>query len=327
MTPRSTGRVALLAAGLCCMPAWSADDPAQSWLMRISKAARDLNYDGTFVYQQGEQLEAMRVIHRVKDRSTQERLVSLNGSPREIIRNDRVVWCYLPDEKRVVVEHRRAEAKQFPSLLPESLGKLGKNYEFALGSVGRIAGRPAQAVRIKPRDGFRYGYVLWADQESGLLLKAELIDREENPLEQFLFTQVRIGHDIGDDELRPSQSAGPMEWVTKTSPSSEKGPAAGRLYWRATELPRGFRLASHLSRDMPSRENLEEHLVYTDGLAAVSVFIERIVEGHATMMEGGSRMGAVHAFGRRADSHQITAVGEVPAATVNLIATSVVRQK
>jgi len=323
MKRSALGRMALFAAGLICLPAWSADNSAQSWLMRISKAARDLNYDGTFVYQQGERLETMRVVHRVRDDKTQERLISLNGSPREIIRNNHVVWCYLPDEKRVVVEHRRAEAKQFPTLLPESVEKLGKYYEIGLGPVGRIAGRAAQSVRIKPRDGYRYGYVLWADQDSGLLLKAELIDREENPLEQFLFAQVRIGHEIDDQDLRPSLSAGSMDWVTKTPPPTADAAAKDGSGWRAAQLPRGFRLARHLSNAAPNRENLEEHLVYTDGLAAVSVFVERIVEGQPIMMEGGSRMGAVHAFGRRIDSHQVTAVGEVPAATVGLIAASV----
>ena len=327
MNPRFAGRVAIIATCLGCAPAWSADGSAQAWLKRINAAARDLNYDGTFVYQQGPQLETMRIIHRVRDGSSQERLISLNGSPREIIRNNRVVWCYLPDEKRVAVEHRRAEAKQFPTILPESPEKLRKYYDLDLGMLSRVAGRSAQAVLIKPRDGYRYGYALWADQDTGLLLKAELIDSENTQLEQFLFTQVSIGQDISDDDLRPSQLAGPMEWIAKPLSTSSKSKDAPPLQWEAASLPRGFRLVSQLPRRQSNRENLEEHLVYTDGLAAVSVFVERIMEGQSSFMEGGSRMGAVHAFGRRLDNHQITAVGEVPAATVSLIASSIVRRE
>jgi sigma-E factor negative regulatory protein RseB len=326
MIHRPAGSVVFLATCLYAIPVWSAGESAEAWLKRINHAARDLNYEGTFVYQHGQQLDAMRIIHRVKNGSSQERLISLNGSAREIIRNDFVVWCYLPDEKRVVVEHRRPEARRFPTLLPDSIGALSENYTLQLGSTDRVAGRSVQLVMVKPRDGFRYGYQLWADQETGLLLKADLVDRDSNLLEQFLFAQIEIGRNIGDQALRPSHNDDNLDWVAPPTAPSRREPAAAPQ-WEATELPKGFRLASHRTRDDSARRNLTAHLVYSDGLAAVSVFVERLNSEKPILMEGASRMGAVHAFGRRVDDHHVTVVGEVPAATVGLIAGSISRRR
>ncbi|MFQ5546575.1 MAG: sigma-E factor regulatory protein RseB domain-containing protein, partial [Acidiferrobacterales bacterium] len=155
----------------------AAGDAAYDWLMRMNQATRMLNYDGTFVYQHGDQLEAMRIIHAVRDGSVRERLVSLNGSAREVIRDDQQVMCYLPDRKSIIVEHRFVgRDKSFPVILPESVTVLKKNYMIQLGAPGRVAGRAAQVVIIRPRDQYRYGYHLWADKETGLLLKADLVD-------------------------------------------------------------------------------------------------------------------------------------------------------
>src|SRR3954462_3035524 len=139
-----------------------AEDGAYEWLMKMDRAARTLNYQGTFVYQHGDLLETMRIIHGVNDGTVRERLVSLNGGAREIIRNGREVRCYFSDKNSLVVEYRQPNSKNFPAILPQQLSDLNQNYTIQLGVAGRVADRPAQLVVIKPKDAYRYGYQLWA---------------------------------------------------------------------------------------------------------------------------------------------------------------------
>lgn len=301
------------------LPAQAAED-AYAWLMKINQAARTLNYEGTFVYQSGGHLETMRIVHRVQDGRVEERLVSLTGAAREVIRTDNEVRCYLPDQKSIVVDHRRANGKSFPAIVPDRLRDLAENYVVELGRSGRVSGRPAQGVLIMPRDDFRYGYHLWADRETGLLLKADLINNKRNVLEQFMFTDIRIGADIPAAALVPQTAGAGMVWYRNSKEGME--PSAKPI-WQATRLPKGFKLSSSLRREMPTRSGPAEHLVYTDGLATVSVFVEKRAQGHAPASEGPSRMGALYVLGKTVEQHHLTVVGEVPAKTVALIGNSI----
>lgn len=297
-----------------------AGDAAHDWLMKINQAARMLDYEGVFVYQHETQLEAMRIIHKVENGAAHERLVSLNGAPREIIRNQREVTCYWPDKNSVMVEFRKADKQTFPAILPERIQDLDDYYAIRLGNVERVTGRPAQLVIVKPVDQYRYGYHLWADKETGLLLKADLLDTQGKILEQFMFTHINIGTKIPASALVPGVAGKGMVWhredeALKTTPAK-----AG---WTAAKLPKGFRLSAHISRQTLMRKRPVEHLVYTDGLAAVSVFVEKRGESSKPFMLGPSRMGAVNALGSRVDDYQVTTVGEVPAETIALIGGSV----
>ena len=294
-------------------------------LMRISRAARNLSYDGKFVYQRGTQLDAVRIVHRVDGEKVRERLVSLSGSPREVIRDDNVITCYLPDENSVLVEHRKASAKSFPSLLPEKLPDIESNYVVEFGKPDRIAGRDTQTVIIRPRDNLRYGYRLWADRETGLLLKTDLMDRRGAVLEQFMFTQVEIGSQIADTDLEPEISGNNLVWHRE---DVRTGPVvAKKQHWVVNAVPKGFMLTSEIARIVPIGGRHVQHLVYSDGLAAVSIFIEKLDKGAEPAVKGASRMGAVHAFGRMVGDHHITVVGEVPAGTVALFGGAITARK
>lgn len=295
-----------------------ADQEARQWLMKMSLAAQDLNYRGTFVYQHDLQLESMQIVHRVKRGITTERLFSLNNAPREIIRDNNIIRCYLPDENSVVIEHRKANDKNFPRILPKNLTKLKDNYVFLLGSRERIADRMSQHVIIKPADKYRYGYHLWADIKSGLLLKSDLIDSSGKVLEQFMFTNLQIGGPIEEDDLKPRSTSLNLKKHFKTE---SKTPLA-KTQWQVSTLPEGFVTAVHMKRLVPMHNESIEHLVITDGLAAVSVFIEKQNKPD-DIMTGANSMGAVNAFIKLMSGHQITVVGEVPAVTVQMIANAV----
>lgn len=298
-----------------------AADAAREWLIKINKAARTLNYDGAFVYQHNTQIEAMRIIHKVENGSTRERLVSLNGVAREIIRDDKEIRCYWPDKNSAMVEYRKTQDKNFPAILPDRLQGFEENYVLKLGKTERIAGRTAQLITIMPNDDYRYGYHLWADTDSGLLLKAELLDSQGTALERFMFTQLNVGGKIPDSALKPGVAGEGLVWHRADDNDIKADTKQG---WTVGRLPKGFRLSMHLMRHVPMREKPVEHLVYTDGLATVSVFIEKQEKEAKPIMLGPRHMGAVHAHGAHVDDFQITVVGEVPAETVSMIGESVV---
>jgi sigma-E factor negative regulatory protein RseB len=304
--------------GLAAPLAQAAD--AQALFARMHQAGRSLDYEGTFVYQHGDQLESLRIIHKAGTGGVRERLVSLNGAPREIIRTDSEVRCYLPDENAVLIEHRRADNRNFPALLPDSLALLKGNYMIRAGKEGRVAGRKAVSVRIKPRDAYRYGYLLWVDEASGLLLKASLLDEQGEVIEQYMFTQVSIGGPIPESELKPQYPAKGIVW--QRADDATRVPSTGQ--WTATRLPDGFTLSARMMRMLPARKQPVEHLVYSDGLAVVSVFVEKAGdEARPNALSGLTHMGAAHAFGKVVDGHQVTVVGEAPALTVDMIGESV----
>lgn len=299
------------------------------WLMKINNAARELNYTGTFVYVEGHRIESMRVTHRASDGDMRQRIYSLNGAPREVIRDDEQVWCYIPDKKVGLHAYRQVSKQGFPNLLPRGLEHLVKYYNVYMGAEGRTADRQAQQIMVVPKDEFRYGYDLWADKETGLLLKAALLDQHKEPIEQYLFTNVEIGGEIAVEKLEPVTPKAELVWYGDATLGKFSSPAEEMLSgnWTIGDVPEGFSLTRKIKRLSPMREKMVEHYVYSDGLATVSVFVEKLEDDSGVRISGINKMGAVHAFGREIDGHQVTVVGEVPSQTVDLIGTSVESKK
>lgn len=312
----------LVLLAMAATPAALAAD-SQALLARMQRAAQTLNYDGTFVYQNGDRLESLRIVHRVGRQGVEERLVSLNGAPREIVRTNRDVRCYLPDGHSALIEHRRAGKHGFPALVPGTPSTLERAYVVKAGRDGRVAGRQVRLVTISPRDGYRYGYHLWADDASGLLLKAGLLDEHGSVVEQYMFTEVSIGRPIPDSALVPQYAAREATRLPANEPMLADTPGK----WEPGRLPEGFALTARVVRRLPGADLPVEHLVYSDGLAVVSVFIEPVTGSSGpAAIDGLRRMGAVHAFGKVIDGHRVTVVGETPAATVAMIGESMVRR-
>jgi sigma-E factor negative regulatory protein RseB len=287
----------------------------------MGKALHDLNYDGVFVYQHGDQLTAMRLIHGHDELGEQERLVSLTGTSREVIRNNDQVTCILPDTRSVIVERKGQSKPGFPYLLPKQIKQISDVYTFELGHVGRIAGRNAQQVRISPKDDYRYSYHLWLDQENGMLLKAEVINGRDI-VEQFMFTHLKFMKTVSDKLFNPDVDHKDFLSYHHEQRQENEPVDASQQDWKVENLPAGFTLTHHQYRFQADDNAPVQHLVYSDGLSTVSVFIEKLGPGQAAM-QGASPMGAVHAYSRMIDHTQVTAVGEVPANTVKLIADSV----
>jgi sigma-E factor negative regulatory protein RseB len=172
----------------------SAQDSARQWLDEMSSALQTLDYDGTFVYLHDGRMDAMRIIHQMSEGGQSERLVSLTGSAREVLRDDKAVTCIKADNKSVMIGKSRPRPP-FP-VLPRDLGKTSRNYQIEDVGDDRMAGYDARVIAITPKDEFRYGYRFWIEQNTRMLLKYDLSDPDGVPIEQVMFTRVKIGADI-----------------------------------------------------------------------------------------------------------------------------------
>ncbi len=297
-----------------------ADDPV-AWLDRMTGAAQELSYDGTFVYHNGAQMETMRIIHRADTGGERSRLISLSGIRREVLRDSRQVICILPDDKSVLVAKSRPPRVLSSALLVLSAGFV-EHYRISVADGGRVAGRATQRVYLEPADDYRYGYKLWVDRDTGLLLKSDVLSETGMPLEQFIYTSITLPADIPDSLLEPGISGRALTWHLPQKTADQD--TARESKWRVTWLPAGFMMRDHGQQPVPSSDTTAEQLVYTDGLASISVFVEALAASD-DMLEGLSAMGALNAYGRVVDGFQVTVVGEVPARTVEAVAGSVSR--
>ncbi|MDR1461918.1 MAG: MucB/RseB C-terminal domain-containing protein [Azoarcus sp.] len=275
-----------------------------AWLDRIASASQRLNYIGTFSYQAGRRLETSRIAHRYANGEESERLEVLDGSPREVVRRGSEVRCLLPAQRTVIIS-RVGSRSVFPGRLLESYAGLAGNYNVRLGETGRIAAHEARKVVLEPRDGLRFGHVLWVETHSGLLLKSQVIDARGEVVEQFAFSDVRIGGDIGD-ELLAAQAKPQEDWSVIDMGNGVAGQADNDKSI-GEPLP-GFALISKVHH----HNGGTVQMVFSDGLAAISVFVES-AEAGAEARGGFPGGGAVHAFERIVDGQRITVLGEVPA--------------
>lgn len=320
---RLTARyLVLLLISAFALPARAGDPDARDWLERMTRALAQQNYDGRFFHLTESRSETMRIIHRVDKGKVSERLVSLDGSGREIIRDDEQVVCYLPDKRTVLVE-KRTDNNSLLAALPSYTESLEEHYSIEkIGKVVKTGGRRTQMIVVQPRDQYRYGYRLWLDQETAMPLKSQLSDRNGRVIEQILFAELNLRDRIPVAELKPAVAADGFRWLRQDpQPVRVAGATVG---WSVIRLPAGFRLTTWRMQAIAGSSAPVRHLVFSDGLASVSVFIEPRAP-QATPMHGLARVGAAFAYSRDLDGHQVTAVGEVPAATVEAIAAGVTR--
>ncbi len=312
----------LCAGGAAGAPS-SGKEEARAWLEKMSRAVREYSYDGVFVYLRGSRMQSVRVIHSVEDGKERERLVLLTGLQREVLRDDDKITYIVPRNRSLVLERRRGDPQAgFPVVSPHQIDKLMACYDVSLAGRDRIAGREAQRLVIRPKDKLRYGYRLWLDRETGLLLKTVLLNRRGRDSEQFMFATLRFLERVPPALLEPGVEGNEFVFFKDRPGEGRNLQAATR--WRVGRLPFGFELSTHRRYTVANGHDDREQLVYSDGLSSVSVFIEPLKRGEAPL-RGGSSLGVVNAYGTVRDDFQIIALGEVPPVTVEQIATSIYR--
>lgn len=290
------------------------------WLRKMADASRQLNYSGTFVYNHAGRTETSRIVHYVNAAGGEfERMETRDGPAREVIRTNDEVTCYLPETKTVIIEKRGK--RRFPILLPEQLTGVTDNYAVRVAGMDRVAGHDCQVILLTPRDKLRYGHHFCADAGSGLPLRARTFNEKNEPLDSFAFTELKIGGSFNRDRVRSRYAAVAKrrDWkVDHSQFSIAEVPA--ETGWVLTQQPAGFKKLTELKRTFAGRSARVSHIVYSDGLAAVSVFIEPLPK--TPPAQSLSHQGAVNIYMRPVADYMVTVLGEAPAATVMQIANS-----
>jgi sigma-E factor negative regulatory protein RseB len=301
------------ALGLIAAPAFA--ESGEEWLARMGAALNNASYVGEFTSQSADRTERLAITHRVRDGVVSERLVSLTGGGRELVRENDEVVVYLPDQKLAIIE-RRAGRSDLMGSLPQFEGRLAAWYK--VDWVGRETlddFGPTAVVAVRPLDGYRFGYRLWIDVDSHMPVRSDLSDGSGRVIERLRFTKLRFDDRIPDSAFEPAVDRSKFRWVRQSPQPADQSTA-----WQAAQVPPGFRLSVSGRQALAGAGEPVNHLVYSDGLATVSVFVQPPAAGKPPA-QGTTRSGVASAYTTVVNGQQVTAVGEVPPRTLKLIAT------
>ena len=305
-------------------PPMPPDSPAAQ-LGRMAEAVDGLNYEGTLVYLADNRMETLHIVHRVDGDRIDERLISLSGPVRAVARQGQEVTCALSGDQPISVKrHPEVPALlRHPAIDPDAVAD--NYFVHPLGEV-RVAGRDTDVIGIIPRDDYRFGYRFYLDRATGLPLKSDLMGTQGDPIEQVMFTAIEVGSGPGLPQadvarIQPALGAMPAERREGTGQEPSEPALVATGPWRFRDLPPGF--AVRMQARLPEGDTEPvEHFLVTDRLASVSVFVEGRAGGG---LVGATRIGGIHALGGRIDGHQVTVVGQVPAATLAAVLGAVYR--
>lgn len=305
----------LLALGNACA---NEAQPNLNWLKTLAIAGHQAEYSGVFVYQYENRLETTRVSHLVESDSEYEKLESLDNPNREIIRHHGQVWSYL-NHKMVQVDSEQGQGG-FPALSAEQLSVLNGNYEIKDMGLGNVAGYSTQVLLFQPKDNLRYAHKFWVHSDTGLLLKAAVMNEKNQVVEQYAFTEIKIGKGVDRSWLAASKSSDKSALTQAKVASSVASPYNSG--WVADALPTGFKKLTEVLRPMHGKHAPVTQMVFADGLSAISIFIEPSDEDEDDV-EGFTSRGAVNLYHKVVDKHLYTVVGEVPPRAVMQVLESI----
>ncbi|MFJ4142362.1 MucB/RseB C-terminal domain-containing protein [Pseudomonas sp. NPDC089734] len=288
-------------------------DDAQDMFKRLAQANQQQSYQGTFVYERNGSFSTHRIWHRVTDGKVKERLLQLDGSAQEVVRLDGLTQCVSGTLVSGVANPSDSSARVF------DVKKLSAWYDMTIVGKSRVAGRAATIVAMTPKDQHRYGIELHVDNETGLPLKSLLLSEKGQLLERFQFTELDTADVPSDSSLQASSDCKPVG-VAKARAEASSGPVA----WRSEWLPPGFELSSSAARKDQTSKALVTSLMYSDGLARFSVFIEPVSDTSSTDIR--TQLGPTVAVSRRLTTPRgvsmVTVVGEIPMGTAEHVALS-----
>lgn len=316
----------LLSAPVQAADAVSAtQETPQQWLQRMDQAFERHNYDGSFTYFTGADLSSLRVVHMVIDGVQRERLVHLNGAPREIVRHGEDVSCIVMPGDDLLDMELGMPAGPFARAYVRQFDNIADSYSLSFFGTDRVAGRSTVRLAVTPKDAHRFGYRLWLDEATALLLRSEIIDGNGKRLEIFQFTNITVGAAVQAQALEPQTDATGMVNHLTLATNRPVSASPPEVRWHAGWLPPGFVMAASEERRKNSNLIPVSTSVYSDGVAAFSVFVESMPpEGAAAMVSRkGGTVAVTHLLNSGDGKHLVTVVGELPTPTARRIAKSI----
>ena len=278
-------------------------DDAREWLKRMSDSLGAYDYEGVFVYAHDGRIETIQVKRTTTAQGPKEHLVSLTGDRREVLRDGTDLRCIFPNGIVATLRSETLPASNNGAIDADRFASASSQYQLSIVGDDRVAGYDAAVLDARPTDAMRYGYRLWLERETGMLVGSKRVAPDGSTVEEMMFTQLA---------LKPVAARAPAPPSAAPLPTMAGGPT-----FADPGLPAGFRLVAS-----PPVDGGRRHFVYSDGLANVSLYVEPLLEG-ARPMNGSANRGAVHVFGRVSGPKQIVVVGDVPAATAQRIAVTV----
>lgn len=292
-------------------------------LQKMAKAMAVSNYQGTVVFLKNDKLEAMKYSHSAENNKEQERLVSLNSPPREIIRNSDEVSCLFKLTRQVIIDHRPYE-HSFIVDVPKNLDELDAGYHFEVVGEEDVAMLPSYVVAIQPNDGFRYARKIWIAKEHFLPMKVVVYGLSGVVLEQVVFTEMQVDKGSVRELNGPAGTAGFA--LGDDGAEAASSDLSGQAAFEVTALPQGFKQIFFSRKPLHQSDQPVDHLLLSDGLASVSVYLETKKAETSPgfrIPEGIHSVGAINSMSRTLVGSQLTVLGEVPAPTVKFIAESI----
>lgn len=301
----------------------------RAWLTRIQDAANKRNFVGTVVVSAGGTVASTRIAHYGEGRDQFERIDSLDGQVRSVYRHNDLVHTVWP-QRRVAVVEQRDQMSSFPGLLQAGHDRVQEYYDLKPIAVERVAGHEANVLVLKPRDKLRFGYRLWAEKASGLLLRAEVLGERGEVLESSAFSEVSIGVRAQSENVVQAVKKLDGYKIIKQQQQSTQPEGEG---WTLKASVPGFKLVSCVKRQLDVQGRAAQgageqtlQTVYSDGLTYVSIFIEPYnAERHAKPIV--TAIGATQTMMRRDGDWWITAMGDVPSGTLRQFANGFERKK
>lgn len=314
-----------LGLGICLTAAAQSQTSPQQWLQRMGQAFEIQNYDGSFTYFTGDDLASLRVVHMVINGIQRERLVHLNGAPREIVRHGEDVSCIVMPGDDLLDMEVSMPAGPFARAYVRQFDNIADSYRLSFFGTDRVAGRSTIRLAVTPKDEHRFGYRLWLDEATALLLRSELINGKGKRLEIFQFANITVGEAVQAAALEPQTDATGMVNHLTLATNRPVSSAEPDVRWHASWLPPGFVMAAAEERRKNSNLIPVSTSVYSDGVAAFSVFVESMpAEGAAAMVSRkGGTVAVTHLLTSNDAKHLVTVVGELPTATARRIAESI----
>jgi len=292
------------------------DHSPEQWLERMADSLHQHSYEGTFIFQRGDRIDTVRVVHAAEDGGYRERLQTLTGSAREVIRKvDRISAI---KGARIETKGDQQGAPQRPPAFAGAMLRANERYELTSQGLDRIAGFSCYRLHAGARDEYRYSHRYCLHRDTGLPLLSELIDSDGQLLERLVFTELEFLDVVFEEALTPSGCD--ARHIEVRAAEGSHGEEDRQSPWYFEDLPPGFATIIVTERSFgPENGEPSLHFVLSDGLATVSVYVNPIGEG-VEAFKAATRSGATHAFARPLAGHQVTVVGEVPKKTAERIA-------
>lgn len=300
----------------------AADRGVNEWLMRMHEASRFRSYAGTFVVSSSSgAMSSARIWHAGDATQQVERVEVLTGAPRSTFRRNDEVLTFLP-EHRLVKAERRESLGLFPALLKSSDSSIAEFYSARRVGAERVAGFDADVVQLAPKDNLRFGYRVWSEKKSGLVVKLQTLDADGTVLEQAAFSELQLDTPLRAEKLARMMQP-PAGWRVERAAVIKTDAAAEG--WGMRGAVAGFKPMSCYKRPAVAPDGAIQW-IFSDGLASVSLFVEPF-DGQRHTQEGLFAAGATQTLTRRIESWWLTAVGEVPPQTLRSFAQSLERRR